>query len=99
MGLFKKDDKPAVEEFNTPEEAVAAHDEQVVTETEVLDSVEQRNKENNEEITGDGPSGGSFVENPERKEEETQQEYNERVPVAVQPVLEGPTLSYLGKPL
>lgn len=34
-----------------------------------------------------------------RKEGETQAEYNERVPVAVQPVLPGPTTSYLGEPL
>ncbi|NBU34691.1 hypothetical protein EBZ38_13350 [bacterium] len=39
------------------------------------------------------------VEDVFRKEGETQQEYNERVPVAVQPVLEGPTTSYLGQPL
>lgn len=89
MGLFTKKE----DEKDVPETPVQAH------EAENLDSVEQSNKDNNEAITGDGPSDGLFVENPERQEGETQQEYNERVPVAVQPVLEGPTLSYLGEPL
>lgn len=103
MGIFKKDDKPVVEEFNTPEEAVAAHDEQEVVEAPVqaheaeeLDSVEQRNKENNEELGG---SDGFFVAEPHRKKKESVAQYNARVPIGVQPVAEGPKLSYLGKPL
>ncbi len=102
MGIFSKD-QPVVEEFDTVEDAVVSNDEQEVTEVaevqEDLGAVEQKNKEYAEALTGDGPSGGTFVENPERLEEETQQEYNERVPVAVQPVLAGPTTSYLGKDL
>lgn len=34
-----------------------------------------------------------------KREDETQAEYNERVPVGLQPVLPGPTLSYLGNEL
>jgi hypothetical protein len=33
----------------------------------------------------------------QRKDGETQQEYNERIPVAVQPVQPGPTHTYLGE--
>lgn len=88
MGIFSKKD-----EDTTVDAPVQAH------EAEELDSVEAQNKLNNELIAGDGPTEGLSVEEPHRKEDETQQEYNERVPVAVQPVLEGPTLSYLGKPL
>lgn len=36
---------------------------------------------------------------PERKEDETQAEYNARVPIGQQPVLPGPTKSYLGEDL
>jgi hypothetical protein len=36
---------------------------------------------------------------PFRQEGESQQEYNERVPVAVQPVQPAPTTSYLGNEL
>lgn len=39
------------------------------------------------------------VEDVFRKEGETQAEYNERVPVGVQPVLPAPSTSYLGEPL
>jgi hypothetical protein len=35
----------------------------------------------------------------QRKDGETVQEYNERIPVAVQPVQPGPTHNYLGQPL
>lgn len=35
----------------------------------------------------------------DRKKGETQAEYNERVPVAIQPVQPGPTTSYLGNKL
>lgn len=35
----------------------------------------------------------------QRKKSETQQEYNERIPVAVQPVQPAPTKSYLGEDL
>lgn len=89
MGIFNNkvaildDETPVVEEFESTEEAVTAHDEQVIS-TDTVD----------EPITT-----GTFVENPFQKEGETTQEYNERVPVAVQPVAEAPTTSYLGEPL
>ena len=104
MGLFTKD-KSDVEEFDTVEDAVVSHDEQevieevVVEETVDLGSVEESNKRNNEALAGDGPTEGLSVEEPFRKDDESQAEYNERVPVAVQPVLDGPALSYLGEPL
>lgn len=63
---------------------------------EPLDSVEQRNKENGALVGGEGVA---LPEDINRKEGETAQEYNERVPVALQPVLEGPKLSYLGNKL
>lgn len=41
----------------------------------------------------------TVVEDVFRKEGETQAEYNERVPVGIQPVLPAPSTSYLGKEL
>lgn len=106
MGIFKKDDKvvPVEPEFNSEDEAVAAHDEQEKTpdtpvqahEAEELDSVEQANKDRNEELGG---SDGFFVAEPHRKKGETVAEYNERVPVGSQAVQPAPKTSYLGKPL
>jgi hypothetical protein len=66
------------------------------TPVETLDSVEQANKEQGE-VTGG--QGHVISENPKRKKGETQQAYNERVPVALQPVAAGPTHSYLGNKL
>ena len=106
MGIFKKDDKvvPVEPEFKSEDEAVAAHDEQEQTpdapvqahEAEELDSVEQANKDRNEELGG---SDGFFVSEPHRKKKETVAEYNARVPVGSQAVQPGPKTSYLGKPL
>ena len=72
-------------------------------EAEVLDSVEQANKDRNEALRGDVAAevyvDPSFVAEPHRKKGETVAEYNERVPVALQPVQPGPTHSYLGNKL
>lgn len=62
-----------------------------------LDNTEQRNRENGEALgVTDGPV---FDGDVKRQKKETQQEYNERVPVAFQPATDGPTHSYLGKKL
>jgi hypothetical protein len=67
------------------------------TESEDLGAIEQRNKEN-AEAQGVAIDGGG-IDQPHRKKNETQAEYNERVPVALQPVQPGPTHSYLGDKL
>ena len=69
-----------------------------VVETPVseLDNTEQRNRENGDAIGGQGVV---FDGDVKRKKGETQQAYNERVPVAFQPATDGPTHSYLGKKL
>lgn len=64
--------------------------------TEELDNVEQMNKENGEVVGG---QGNVFGGNIKRKKGESQQAYNERVPVAYQPAQETPKYSYLGKKL
>ena len=53
------------------------------------------NEENNPTVTKKVKRDKSL----DRKKGETQAEYNERVPVAIQPVQPGPTTSYLGNPL
>lgn len=62
-----------------------------------LDNTEQKNVEKNEAL-GEGRHVAHF-DQVERKKGETQAQYNERVPVAFQPPTNGPTHSYLGKPL
>jgi len=97
MGIFSKNPvvtEPVVTEVEEIQPEVVA--EVVESPVEDLGSVEESNKAYGEELAGDGPTDGAFVAEPFRKEGETQQEYNERVPVAVQPVLERPTHSYLG---
>ena len=93
MGLFSKDKETPVE----PTVVTPTQPSEDVNETEDLGAIEQRNKENGE-AQGTPPEGGG-IDHPERKDGETQQEYNERVPVGVQPVLDGPKYSYLGEEL
>jgi len=56
---------------------------------------ESQDESNNPTIGGEDYSDPSL----QRQEGETQQEYNERVPVALQPVQPNPTKSYLGNDL
>ena len=101
MGIFSKQetrvDTPVVVSVPAPEEEVEETPE-VVVQTEELDSVEQTNKDNNDTLNPTGlVQTGTAVENPFRNEVETQAEYNERVPVGVQPTGDSPTRSYLGE--
>lgn len=56
---------------------------------------ESEDESNNPLVTGKDSSDKSL----QRKKGESQQKYNERVPVAIQPVQPGPTHNYLGQPL
>lgn len=60
----------------------------------------ERIKESNDEANNPIVQGESHVdETLLRGKKETQAQYNERVPVAIQPVQPGPTHNYLGQPL
>jgi hypothetical protein len=56
---------------------------------------ESENEANNPTVRGKDHSDKTLA----RQKGESQQEYNERVPVAIQPVQPTPTVSYLGKKL
>ena len=104
MGIFSRNtDQPAVENTDEvvavvesqveqyPEDGAIAHNSNDAPELIAASNDEA----NNPIVQGEVERDSSL----DRQEKETQAEYNERVPVAVQPVQPAPTTSYLGQPL
>lgn len=111
MGLFSK--KEAVEEEFVPGAVVNPEDtvrplEDIPQDDTPTDGglphntndsleriIESNDEANNPTVQGEDHSDKTLL----RRKGETQQEYNERIPVAVQPVQPAPAKSYLGKDL
>lgn len=86
MGLFNKDKKAVPENHGALPHNTNDAPELIAA---------SNDEANNPVVQGKDHSDKTLL----RKKGESTQEYNERVPVAIQPVQPGPTHNYLGEPI